>query len=70
MGGAEGDLTDQVTIECSEKLKVGPRTKLLTGSEGREGRTTGAGELRQAGLPRAHREMHREILKASEHRER
>ena len=65
LGSAEGDLTDQVTIECSATLKVGPCTELLTGSESR---TPDAGELRQTGLPRAHREMLK--LKASEHRER
>ena len=63
MGGAERDLTDQVTLEYSAISKVGPCAELLTGSEGQ---TTGVGELQQTSLPRAPREM----LKASEHRER
>ena len=59
MGGAERDLTDQVTLEYSATSKVGPYAELLTGSEGQ---TTGAGELQQTSLPRAPRET----LKANE----
>ena len=67
MGGAERDLTDQVTLEHSVTSKVGPCAELLTGSEGQ---TTGAGELQQTSLPRAPREMLKASEKASiEHRE-
>ena len=67
MGGAERDLTDQVTLEYSATSKVGPCAELLTGSEGQ---TTGAGELQQTSLPRAPREMLKANEQASiEHRE-
>ena len=67
MGSAEGNLTDQITTECSATLKVGDPTRSCTQAASRVKQpTTGAGELRQTGLPQAHREM----LRASEHRER
>ena len=67
MGGAERDLTDQVTLEYSATSKVGPYAELLTGSEGQ---TTGVGELQQTSLPRAPREMLKATEQASiEHRE-
>ena len=68
MGGAERDLTDQVTLEDSATSKVGPYAELLTSSEGQ---TIGAGALQQTNLPQAPRSMLKANEKASiEHRER